>query len=228
MSTFTMCIEGPVPIITMPTINRIPATSYRPVGRSTVDQFFNKTIIDPSNTVAANQILVGGSTPITVTGELVAGLVLTLVDGSTAQFAVPTASGGHFFDDSTTINSASDFTRVLNFNIGGTTATTTTLVTSPTVSRQFVLPDLTGTALAASVGGIIHTTIASVVTLVAGSATVANTHIPAGARITLTIQPGATPLGIIWVSAITTGVSFVISSTNGGDTCTVFYQIFAP
>lgn len=58
--------------------------------------------------------------------------------------------------------------------------------------------------------------------------TVANTTLPADARILLTVQPGTAPAGQIYVSLITPNTSFDITSTNSADTCTVYYQIWQP
>jgi len=58
--------------------------------------------------------------------------------------------------------------------------------------------------------------------------TVANTTLPANARILLTVQPGTAPAGQIYVSLMTPNTSFDITSTNPADTCTVYYQIWQP
>ena len=74
-----------------------------------------------------------------------------------------------------------------------------------------------------------------VITLGAGATfTVPNIHIPASARVLLTVQPGKAPLGTIWCSNITPGDdvsvgSFTISSTNVGDAgVNVYYQLWVP
>ncbi len=66
------------------------------------------------------------------------------------------------------------------------------------------------------------------VTLVAGSATVANTNVTANSRIFLTSQvDGGTP-GFLRVSTRTAGTSFTITSSSNTDTSTVAYEIFEP
>jgi hypothetical protein len=70
--------------------------------------------------------------------------------------------------------------------------------------------------------------VSGIVALVAGSAIVPNTTLPADARILLTIQPGPVPSGQIYISSIVTNTSFTISSSNGSDTCNVYYQIWQP
>lgn len=64
--------------------------------------------------------------------------------------------------------------------------------------------------------------------LLVNTVTVANTTLPADARILLTVQPGTAPAGQIYVSLITPNTSFDITSTNPADTCTVYYQIWQP
>ncbi len=62
-------------------------------------------------------------------------------------------------------------------------------------------------------------------TLVAGTVTVANTNVFPGAEIVVTtITPGGTP-GALFVGTITAGTSFVINSTNAGDTSIVRWEI---
>jgi hypothetical protein len=65
-------------------------------------------------------------------------------------------------------------------------------------------------------------------TLVAGTATVANTSVTANSRIFLTSQAdGGTP-GFLRVTAKTAGVSFVVTSSNAADTSVIAYEIFEP
>lgn len=67
-----------------------------------------------------------------------------------------------------------------------------------------------------------------VVTLVGGTATIANTTITANSRIFLTSQAdGGTP-GFLRVSTRAAGTSFTITSSSGTDTSTVAYEIFEP
>lgn len=62
-----------------------------------------------------------------------------------------------------------------------------------------------------------------------GTITILNSHIPANARITLTVQPSQAPLGVLWVSNITANTSFTITSTNASDAgVNVYYQLFVP
>lgn len=67
-----------------------------------------------------------------------------------------------------------------------------------------------------------------VVTLVGGTATVANTSVGAFSRIFLTSQvDGGTP-GFLRVSSRVNGTSFTITSSSAADTSTVAYEIFEP
>jgi hypothetical protein len=77
-------------------------------------------------------------------------------------------------------------------------------------------------------GGSLGQPAAGIVALIGGSAIVINTTLPTDARILLTIQPGPAPSGQIYVSNITANTSFTITSTNAGDTCNVYYQIWQP
>lgn len=62
-----------------------------------------------------------------------------------------------------------------------------------------------------------------------GTLVVANHNIPANARILLTVQPGQAPVGVIYVSAVTAGTSFTISSTSASDAgVSVYYMLFVP
>jgi len=61
---------------------------------------------------------------------------------------------------------------------------------------------------------------------VGGIVTIPNTSVDGTSRIIITVQPGPTPGGTIWISAITPGVSFTIQSTNDSDTCNVAWQIW--
>jgi hypothetical protein len=77
-----------------------------------------------------------------------------------------------------------------------------------------------------------HTTVPSgVITLDGtGNFTIANSKLPANARIMLTIQPGVAPTGTVYVSAITANTSFIITSNAGAadSGVKVYYQIYAP
>ena len=66
-----------------------------------------------------------------------------------------------------------------------------------------------------------------VATLVAGTVTVSNTAVTASSRIQLTGQDN-NATGALRVSARTAGTSFVITSSNAGDTGVVAYEIFEP
>lgn len=64
--------------------------------------------------------------------------------------------------------------------------------------------------------------------LTAGTVTVANTSVTANSRILVTSNvDGGTP-GWLRVSAMSTGVSFTITSSSNTDTSTVAFQIFEP
>ncbi len=65
-------------------------------------------------------------------------------------------------------------------------------------------------------------------TLVAGTATVANTSVTANSRIFLTAQAIAGTQGALGISARIAGTSFTITSSNAADTSVVAYEIFEP
>lgn len=67
-----------------------------------------------------------------------------------------------------------------------------------------------------------------VVTLVGGSAVVANDKVTANSRIFLTSQVGGGTLGFLRVSARVAGTSFTITSSSGTDTSDVAYLIMEP
>lgn len=351
----------------------LPVRSYALVGETTTDTFTNKVIIDPSNDVAANRLRNG--TNIATLGAVapLAGQVLTATSGTVLQWATPAIVGGTFIDANTHIASIADSGIRLNFLVGGTLGTAVTMGTAQTVNRNFILPDISGTALVSETGtvmvyigatttlhgsssgvqmnstvanraqyrgnqygnatgipgfsafksrsavigglapvqpgdvvfrvtasgvtdnlsiplcGMISINVVSVPAgqgyigtefelqlvsntsslpngrhvvfkidnrghpmlleptsahpdtfpasvpsgLVAlngatGTIVVPNAFIQANSRVLLTIQPGPAPLGTIWVSNITAGVSFTIASTNAIDACNVYYQIWNP
>lgn len=62
-----------------------------------------------------------------------------------------------------------------------------------------------------------------------GTIDVANRHIPANARILLTVQPGQVPVGVVYVSSIAVNTSFTVASTNALDAgVSVYYLLFVP
>lgn len=68
----------------------------------------------------------------------------------------------------------------------------------------------------------------NVVTLVAGTVTVANTSVTANTRIFLTAQTTGAAPGALRVSARVNGTSFTITSTSGTDTSQVAYELREP
>src|SRR6266851_3264991 len=64
--------------------------------------------------------------------------------------------------------------------------------------------------------------------LVAGTVTVADTSVTATSRIFLTSQVDGGAPGFLRITAVTAGVSFVITSSSGTDTSTVAYEIYEP
>nr|SMH63352.1 Hypothetical protein FSTVLC9_317 [Faustovirus] len=65
----------------------LESAGYRLVGRTTADIFTNKIIIDPSNTIASNNILVGSSVITIEDSAPTAGQVLTATSATSAAFA---------------------------------------------------------------------------------------------------------------------------------------------
>ena len=65
---------------------------------------------------------------------------------------------------------------------------------------------------------------------IGGTIAVANARIVANSRVTLTIQPSAAPpVGVIYVSAITSGIGFSVTSTSALDVGqNIYYQIYIP
>ncbi|QJX71861.1 hypothetical protein F-M6_0098 [Faustovirus] len=69
----------------------LESAGYRLVGRTTADIFTNKIIIDPSNTIASNNLLVNGDV-ITVSGSApTVGQVLTATSATDVTFSSPFA-----------------------------------------------------------------------------------------------------------------------------------------
>lgn len=63
-------------------------------------------------------------------------------------------------------------------------------------------------------------------TLVAGTVPVAFAGFAAGDMVQCTPQTGGVNTGVLYKSAQIEGESFTITSTNGADTCTFFYQVW--
>lgn len=351
----------------------LPTRSYALVGARSTDTFTNKTMVDLSNDIAANRLRNG--TNIATLGAVapIAGQVLTAASATALQWSTPSTTGGTFIDTQTHIARAADSGIRINFAVGGTLGTAVTIGTEQTVNRDFILPDISGTALvsetgsgivfigataklhgsnagtqqstlvanraqyrgnqyganagvpgitafksrAATIGGLAPVQVGDViwrataigvtdnlsiplsgmvsfnvtavpagagfigsefeVRVVSNTSSIGNgirpvfkvdnrghpmlmepasynpdTHpawapsgiatlngatgtiivlhgaVGASSRILLTIQPGPAPLGTIWVSNITPGVSFTIASTNATDACNVYYQIWNP
>lgn len=62
--------------------------------------------------------------------------------------------------------------------------------------------------------------------LTLGTVTVASTAVTAQSAIGLTVQPGSTPLSLPFVSSITPGVGFTITSLSALDAAFVLWVIF--
>lgn len=100
--------------------------------------------------------LVSPNTDLQIPGDLVVGgcIYTCCINGSTpgtggiSACDCPTT----FLDSQFAVISASDNTRVVNFNIQGTSGTTTTIDTNPTMSRNLITPDIDGTILVAQTG----------------------------------------------------------------------------
>lgn len=109
-----------------------PITSYNVMGRTTRDILTNKTIVDPSNVVAASQLLIGGiPSPILSGGST--GDVLTRTPTG-LQFQPPSAGSGCPFDvvrvpfNAIVLSGAVYyFTFGAPFNVLGTSASTVTV-----------------------------------------------------------------------------------------------------
>lgn len=327
------------------------------------------TVTTLSDSGAGASLIINGTGPALTIKKLVAGSNISLVQNPNDVTISLNNGPFDFIDNQTFIVDAVDPTKSLGFDVQGTTGTTTTLGTSQTVNRNFITPDISGTALVSEVGtgmvyvnsttqqhgsnaglqfnstvanraqfrgnqygvnggvpgitgfksrgitigslapvqvgdvifrataigvtdnlniplsGLLsinvasvpagqgylgtnfevdltsedgpgnghrvvyrldgegrihllettspgsHTTVPSdVVTLGAGGTiTIANSKIPANGRVILTVQPAQAPLGTVWVSNITAGVSFTISSTNAADAgVNVYYQVYIP
>jgi hypothetical protein len=77
------------------------------------------------------------------------------IDGATGATGPTGATGtfsGTVIDNQFTIVDAIDNSKLLLFDVQGATATSTTLITNPTVNRNFITPDIDGTALVAQTG----------------------------------------------------------------------------
>jgi len=74
-------------------------------------------------------------------------------------------------------------------------------------------------------GLIADTGRAGTATLVLGTKAVAAPSVTASSIIILTVQPGASPLALPYVSSITPGTGFTITSLNLTDTATVGWWI---
>lgn len=97
---------------------------------------------------AASRILTGTGADITLAAN--AALILSY-DGVSNRWQVVGGSGGgsgsatSAVDNVFTINDATDATKQINFDAGGTTATKTTIAASQTANRVLSLPDVTDT-----------------------------------------------------------------------------------
>lgn len=114
----------------------------------------NKTLTSPSITTPT---VTGGTLDNTVIGATTpaAGSFTTLsaTSATVGGASVTTATNSQTFtnknlDDSTTfIVDSTDATKRIAFNATGTTATTTTITSAPTVNRTWTIPDATSTAV---------------------------------------------------------------------------------
>jgi len=64
-----------------------------------------------------------------------------------------------------------------------------------------------------------------IATLALGTVTVAAPSVTASSVIILTVQPTIAPLALVWVSSITVGTGFTITSLNLTDACKVGWLI---
>jgi hypothetical protein len=86
------------------------------------------------------------------------------------------------------------------------------------------------TALAGAAGlpadaGHVHSMVHGKATLAAGTVAVALPAIAAGSLVFLSVQPGAVPLALPYVSSVTPGTGFVITSLNVLDTGTIGWAV---
>lgn len=65
-----------------------------------------------------------------------------------------------------------------------------------------------------------------IATLVLGTKAVAAPAVTANSIIQLTVQPTVAPLAICWISSVTPGTGFTITSLNLTDTCKVGWTIW--
>jgi hypothetical protein len=117
------------------------------------NQTANRTISFPDSTdtvctLNSNQVLVNKTLTLPIISTISNGGTLTLPTGTQtliSRTSTDTISNKSFIDSSTYIIDSMDNSIKLGFSIGGTTGTTTTLVTSQTTNRQITLPDATTT-----------------------------------------------------------------------------------
>ena len=110
----------------------IPNADTILVGTDTIQTLTNKTITTPIITAISN-------------GGLIT--IPTSTDTLVARGTSDTLTNKTLIDASTIIANNSDNTKQIKFTAGGTTSTTTTIVTAQTANRSLALPDATDTLI---------------------------------------------------------------------------------
>ena len=135
----------------------LPDATDTLVGKATMDNLTNKTLIDNSTAIADdsdNSIQIkfdaAGSafTSTTLLGSQTANQVLTLPDATDTLVGKATTdnlTNKTLIDNSTAIADNSDTSIQIKFDAAGTTSTSTTLLGSQTTNRVLTLPDATDT-----------------------------------------------------------------------------------
>lgn len=141
--------------LTLPVISQIvntgtltlPTSTDTLVGRATTDTLTNKTLTGATNTIEASAVQTTGA-PVVVSGSAPpagAGMSLVTTSATTAAWSY---TGSALIDVNTFIVDSVDATKRIGFDAGGTTGTTTTLVSVQTANRSLTLPDASDTLVA--------------------------------------------------------------------------------
>jgi hypothetical protein len=113
------------------------------VGKATTDVLTNKTITGATNIVSANSLkTTGADVGVASAAPPSAGQVLTASSAVAATWVTPAVV---FADSTFRIQDVVDATKQISFDAAGTTGTTMSIVSAPTINRVLTLPDATDT-----------------------------------------------------------------------------------